>query len=118
MTNPAQALSDALADAVERVSSCVVRVETGRRRPASGLVWSTDGLILTAAHALEREEGLELHFESGETRTATLVGADLASDIALLRSEGGALETPERAPAGALRRWAPPAPPSLLAVNA
>jgi S1-C subfamily serine protease len=103
MTNPAQDFSNALADAVERVSPSVVRVETGRKRPASGLVWSADGLVVTTAHALEREE-LELHFESGETRTASLVGADSASDIALLRTEGASLTTPERAPDGELRR--------------
>jgi S1-C subfamily serine protease len=104
MTNPAQDLSNALADAVERVSPSVVRVETGRRRPASGLVWSSDGLLLTSAHALEREDGIEIHFESGAARPATLVGADLASDIALLRSEGAELQTPEHAPSDALRR--------------
>src|SRR5450755_1440462 len=104
MTNPAQDFSDALANAVERVTPSVVRVETGRRRPASGLVWSADGLVVTTAHSLEREEGLELHFESGEARAATLVGAGLASDIALLRVEGAALVTPERAPANTLRR--------------
>src|SRR5450432_2687343 len=104
MSNPAQDLSDALASAVERVSQSVVRVETGRRRPTSGIVWSADGLIVTTAHALEREEGLEVHFESGQTRAAALVGADPASDIALLRSEGGDLVTPERAAPDALRR--------------
>jgi serine protease DegQ len=103
MTNPAQDFSNALADAVERASSSVVRVETGRRRPASGTVWSNDGLVVTSAHSLEREEGLEIHLESGESRPATLVGADLASDIALLRTEG-ALVTPERAPAESYRR--------------
>jgi serine protease DegQ len=103
MTNPAQDFSDALAAAVERVSPSVVRVETGRRRPASGIAWSSDGLVVTAAHALEREEGLELELESGETRSATLVGADLASDIALLRTEGP-LTTPARAPADSIRR--------------
>src|SRR3954468_17354996 len=97
MNNPAQAFSDALADAVERVSPSVVRVETGRRRPASGIAWSSDGLVVTAAHCLEREEGLEIQLESGELRPATLVGADLASDIALLRTEGE-LVTPPRAP--------------------
>jgi serine protease DegQ len=104
MANPAQDFSDALANAVERVTPSVVRVETGRRHPASGLVWSADGLVVTTAHSLEREEGLELYLESGEARAATLVGADLASDIALLRVEGAALVTPERAPAAALRR--------------
>ena len=103
MNNPAQAFSDALADAVERVAPSVVRVETGRRRPASGIAWSSDGLVVTAAHSLEREEGLEIQLESGEVRAATLVGADLASDIALLQTVGE-LVTPERAPASAVRR--------------
>jgi serine protease DegQ len=104
MSNAAQDFSNALSDAVERVSASVVRVESGRRRPATGLVWSADGLIVTTAHSLEREEGLEVVLESGETRTAALVGADLASDIALLRTEGEALPTPERAPASSIRR--------------
>ncbi len=104
MTNPAQDFSNALADATERGAPSVVRVETGRRRPASGTVWSTDGLILTSAHALEREDGLEIQLESGETRPATLVGADLASDVALLRAEGADFKTPERAPADSFRR--------------
>src|ERR1700749_931625 len=103
MTNPAQDFSNALADATERGAPSVVRVETGRRRPASGTVWSTDGLILTSAHALEREDGLEIQLESGETRPATLVGADLASDVALLRVEGADFKTPERAPADSFR---------------
>ncbi len=104
MSNAAQDFSNALADAVERVAPSVVRVETGRRRPASGVVWSADGLIVTSAHSLEREDGLEVQLDSGELRTATLVGADLASDVALLRTEGAPLPTPERAPADSLRR--------------
>ena len=104
MSNAAQEFSDALADAVERVSPSVVRVESGRRRPASGVVWSADGLVITSAHGLEREEGLEVVLESGQTRAAVLVGADLASDLALLRTEGEALPTPERAPATSIRR--------------
>ena len=104
MSNAAQDFSNALADAVDRVAPSVVRVETGRRRPSSGLVWSTDGLIVTTAHSLEREESLEVQLESGEVRAATLVGGDPASDIALLRAEGEAWHTPERAPSDSLRR--------------
>jgi len=104
MSNPAQVLSDALADAVDRVAPSVVRIETGRRRPSSGLVWSTDGLILTAAHCLDREEGLEVQLDSGEVRAATLLGSDAASDIALLRADGDAWVTPERAPNESVRR--------------
>jgi len=103
--NAAQDFSNALADAVDRVSPSVVRVETGRRRSVSGMVWSAEGLIVTAAHALEREESLEVSFESGEAHSAALVGADPSSDIALLRVEGAAsLPVAERAPADSIRR--------------
>ena len=104
MSNAAQDFSNALADAVDRVAPSVVRVEAGRRRPASGVVWSAEGLIVTTAHSLEREEGLEVYLESGEARTATLVGVDLARDIALLRAEGSGWVAPERAPSDGLRR--------------
>src|SRR4051812_13122510 len=104
MSNAAQEFSNALADAVDRVGPSVVRVEAGRRRPCSGLVWSADGLIVTTAHSLEREEGLQVQLESGELAAATLLGADLASDIALLRADGDAWVTPERAPEGSVRR--------------
>ncbi|MEI9953009.1 MAG: S1C family serine protease [Pseudomonadota bacterium] len=103
-SNAAQDFSNALADAVDRVSASVVRVETGRRRPASGLIWSAEGLIVTSAHSLEREEGLEVTLESGEVHPAALLGADASSDIALLRVEGANLPLSERAPEGSLRR--------------
>jgi S1-C subfamily serine protease len=104
MSNAAQDFSNALADAVERVSASVVRIETGRRRPASGWIWSVDGLIVTTAHGLEREDGLEVALETGQTHTATLLGADLSSDLALLRVEAPDLPVAERAPADSIRR--------------
>jgi len=103
-SNAAQDFSNALADAVDRVSASVVRIETGRRRPASGLVWSAEGLIVTTAHGLEREDGLEVTLESGEVHSATLLGADLSSDLALLRVEAAGLPVTERAPADSIRR--------------
>jgi len=103
-SNAAQDFSNALADAVDRVSASVVHVETGRRRPASGLIWAADGLIVTTAHGLEREEGLEVALESGAAHPATLVGADLSSDLALLRIDAAGLPVAERAPADSIRR--------------
>src|SRR6478609_537875 len=98
MSNAAQDLSNALADAVERVSASVVRIETTRRRPASGLIWSAEGLIVTTAHGLEREEGVEVSLETGQVHAATLVGVDLSSDLALLRIDAVGLPVAERAP--------------------
>jgi len=103
-SNPAQELSNALADAVERVSASVVRVETGRRRPASGLIWSVDGLIVTTAHGLEREEGVEVSLELGQVHSAALLGADPSSDIALLRIEASGLPVAAPAPIDSIRR--------------
>ncbi len=51
-------LSDALASTVEAASPGVVRVEGRSRLPASGIVWTSDGLIVTAHHVLEQDENI------------------------------------------------------------
>ena len=48
-------LSDGLAAAAERGARSTVQVNARRRLPASGVVWSADGVIVTADHVLERE---------------------------------------------------------------
>ena len=80
-------LSDALAGAVEGVGSSVVRVRGGRRRPASGVVY-TPGMVLTTSHTLEREEDLSVDTHDGETFPAELVGRDHSTDLAVLSVEG------------------------------
>ena len=85
------ALSNALADAVESTARSVVRVEARRRQPASGLVWSADGLIVTADHALERDEDLAIGLPDGNRVAAAVVGRDPSSDLALLRADVGGL---------------------------
>jgi S1-C subfamily serine protease len=79
------ALSEAFAAIVEKSSASVVRVEARRRSPSSGIVWSSDGLVVTAQHAVERDEEIEIGFFDGKTAEAKLVGRDPGSDIALLR---------------------------------
>ena len=56
MTTVLQQVSDDLAATVEAVSPGLVRVEARRRLPASGLVWSPDGVIVTAHHVIEQDE--------------------------------------------------------------
>jgi S1-C subfamily serine protease len=53
---------------------------------------------------LEREDGLEVSLEAGDVLPAALLGADLSSDLALLRVEATSLPVPERAPADSIRR--------------
>ncbi|BDG10461.1 S1C family serine protease [Anaeromyxobacter paludicola] len=87
-------LSDALADLAERAEASVVRVEGGGRFPMSGAAWSADGVVVTCHHGLERDEGIEVGLPGGETVRAELVGADPATDLAVLRAATGGLPVP------------------------
>ncbi|MEZ4521510.1 MAG: S1C family serine protease [Thermomicrobiales bacterium] len=78
-------LSNALADAVETVSASIVTVKARRRMPATGIVWSNDGLIVTSNHVVERDDEISVVLPDGREVEATLVGRDPGSDIAALR---------------------------------
>ena len=80
------ALSDAMADAVEKIGTSVVQVNGRRRRPASGVVYGPD-MVLTASHALEREEDLTVGVSDGRALPAQFVGRDPSTDLATLRVE-------------------------------
>ncbi len=91
--------SDALAAAVERAGRSTVSVDARGRVPATGVVWSGAGEILTADHVVQRDEDLGVILPDGQRVTAKLVGRDPHSDLALLKIEGAALTAPEFAPA-------------------
>jgi S1-C subfamily serine protease len=87
MTKVLQDLSDALAETVETAGPSLVRVEARRRLPASGIVWSTDGLIVTAHHVVERDDKIGVGLSDGQAVAATLVGRDPTTDLAVLRAD-------------------------------
>lgn len=89
-------LSDDLASAVERAGAWTVTVNARRRMPASGIVWSGDGLIVTANHVVEQNEDITVGLSDGRTVPAKLLGRDPGSDIALLKLEVGGLAVPPR----------------------
>jgi S1-C subfamily serine protease len=91
----AQAYSDSLAAAVEKAGRVTVTVDARGRQPASGIVWSADGEILTADHVVQRDESIHVTLPDGSTHAATVVGRDAASDLALLKIEASGLATPE-----------------------
>lgn len=103
MTDVLQALSNDLATAVERIGPSVVRVEGRRRLPATGIAWSTDGLIVTAHHTVTRDENIHVGLSTGQTVPAALVGRDPSTDIALLRADISGLTVPVWAEAEALK---------------
>ena len=93
------AFSDQLAEAVERAGAAVVRVDARRRYPASGVVWGAGGLILTADHALERDEDVAVGLPNGQSVEAKIVGRDPGTDLALLRAEAPGVAPIQRGPA-------------------
>jgi S1-C subfamily serine protease len=84
-------VSNDLAATVEQAGQGVVRVEGRRRMPASGVVWSADGVIVTSNHVVERDENVTVGLPNGETVAATVIGRDATTDIAVLRVASGNL---------------------------
>jgi S1-C subfamily serine protease len=79
-------LSDAFADLAETIGASTVRVESGGAA-SSGFFWKPD-LVVTAEEALAEDGAVSIVLGDGERRTATLVGRDASTDIALLRVDG------------------------------
>jgi S1-C subfamily serine protease len=92
-----QQLSYSLANAVEQAGAWTVTVNARRRFPATGIIWSDDGLIVTANHVVEVEEEITVGLADGRTVDAKLLGRDPSSDLALLKIEAGGLTVPSRA---------------------
>lgn len=91
MSNTLAEFSNDLANLVEQAGASVVRVEARRRMPASGIVWSADGYIITAHHVVQRDENIQVGLPTGETVAAILIGRDPSTDIAVLKAEASGL---------------------------
>src|SRR3989304_2207965 len=90
-------LSSDLAAIVDAAGRSVVRVEARRRIPASGIIWSADGTVVTANHVVQREENITVGLPDGSKVGATLAGRDPATDVAGLRLQSAGLTAAPRA---------------------
>ena len=77
-------LSNGLAQATDRIATSVVAIHTEGRGSSSGVVWRA-GVIVTAEHALRRDEDIQVTLPDGRVVPATLAGRDPSSDIAVLK---------------------------------
>jgi S1-C subfamily serine protease len=77
-------LSNALAQATDRTAVGTVAVHTEARGSSSGVVWR-NGVVVTAEHALRRDEEIQLTLPNGRVVAATLTGRDPSTDIAVLK---------------------------------
>lgn len=71
MSEAFQTLSDGLANVVVTAGPAIVRVEARRHTPGSGILWSADGLIVTANHIVRRDDNITIGLSDGQTAAAT-----------------------------------------------
>jgi S1-C subfamily serine protease len=105
------AYSRAVVGVVEKVGSAVVAVAaSGRGRRSrggegtgSGFLFTPDGYVLTNAHVAEGGRHFAVSRTDGESAPAQLVGADAATDLAVIRIDGAHLPFAELGRSAALR---------------
>jgi len=78
------AISNELAQATEQAGAYAVAVHSEARGSSSGVIWRP-GVIVTAEHALRRDEEIQVTLPGGEVASAKLVGRDRATDLAVLK---------------------------------
>jgi S1-C subfamily serine protease len=83
------AISNELAEATEKIGAHAVAVHTEARGSTSGVIWRA-GIIVTAEHALRRDEEIQVTLPDGKTAGTKLVGRDPSTDLAVLKCEEAA----------------------------
>jgi len=103
MADVLKQLSNDLVATVEAASPSIVRVEGRRRMSATGIVWSADGVIVTAHHVITRDDNLSVTLPDGREVAAALVGRDPSTDLAVLRADAKGLTPATWADAASLK---------------
>lgn len=98
-----ETLSSALASAAERAGQSVVAVHARHRMSSSGVQWRK-GVVVTADHAIRREEDIRVLLRPDNSVTAMLAGRDRSTDLAVLKlEEQSGLAVPEFTDSSALK---------------
>ena len=110
MTIISQVTSDALdaysrivVGVAEKLGPSVANLRVGRRGSRSGVVITPDGFMLTNAHVVGSSTRVTASFTSGATTSASVVGVDPLSDLALIRAQDGGLTAATLGDAATLR---------------
>ena len=94
-------LSNALAAATEHAAAHTVAVHTGPRGSSSGVIWRL-GTIVTADHALRSDEEIRVTLPDQRVISASLVGRDATTDLAVLKCAEATSPVPALGDAAAL----------------
>ncbi|MDA4119760.1 MAG: S1C family serine protease [Thaumarchaeota archaeon] len=79
-----------MTELADNVAPSVVNVNSGRRN-GTGIVWSKDGLILTANHVIGHSAAPQVTLSDGREFEAKILGRDMYTDVALLKVEANDL---------------------------
>ena len=96
------ALSNALAQATDRAAASAVAVHTEARGSSSGVIWRS-GAIVTAEHALRRDEDIQVTLPDGRVVSASLAGRDSSTDLAVLKCAEAASAVVETSDVSAIK---------------
>lgn len=91
-----------MTELAENVSSSVVSVNAGRRG-GTGMVWSVDGLVVTASHVIGQSASPTVTLGDGRELEAKLIGRDGYNDVALLKVDANGLSPVKMGSADAIR---------------
>ncbi len=94
------AYSRAVVSVVDAVGPAVVSISVGKNRDrqtpdqigaGSGVVIAPDGYILTNDHVVQKADSIEVALTDGSRLSATLIGSDQATDLAVIRANANFL---------------------------
>jgi putative serine protease PepD len=84
-TLPASVRPGGVAEIATAFAPAVVRIELGDGAVATGVLLDDEGTLITTAHGLADDETVPVVLAGGERLTATLVGTDAWTDLAVLQ---------------------------------
>ena len=95
--NVLQQINTEMTAVVERVRPSLVHISNGRQGMGAGVLWQPDGLIITNAHVIRRQEP-QVTLWDGRILPARVLDADTAHDLAVLSVAAAGLTPIESAP--------------------
>lgn len=81
-----QALSNNIAEIVEKSGKAIVSLNANRRFSPSGIHWQ-EGIIVTSDESLKRCDDITVTLENGERKSVSLLGRDPSTDVAVFKIE-------------------------------
>ena len=81
-----QALSNNIAEIVEKSGKAIVSLNANRRFSPSGIHWQ-EGIIVTSDESLKRADDITVTLENGDIKPVLLLGRDPSTDVAVFQIE-------------------------------